>query len=557
MKILKNYLFPQIILVLSRKSLTTFLGIIFLGFLLPLFFNIYLFNGKEPLPIAFATYVSSGILSTLILCVSLKFPLLGYIILPLITLFSFISYYLKSVFGIFISYEVIASILETNYTEASSYITMGNITLIFGIFSVLFFFIYKGHSLWGRQISFLHLAGLLLFYLLISFIIKKHNPLWKEYRAYSQDYYTGARYWPWIDTQMYLKKIKEYRLHKGGAYVSTMGLPPLTSKPSSCLLSKDEDITIILHIGESVRADHLSINGYARDTTPLLKKRSSNIVSFPHNHAFGTLTRVSTIGILTDAECSHRVPHYSSFFDIFNHYSYATISLLSLQDNVHDLPLRKLSSRCTQHDKIPPPSDQSSHLFCSTVETFDKIHSKLKEKRQLFLLYDTGAHIPFTSLTQNKRWKPDSYDNKKPLTTIPEVINAYDNTLLEIDWEINEIITRIEHKTSLYIYIADHGVSLGENNQFGAGHISYPVINSAFFIWLSDSFIKKYPAIHAALKMNSLKKVSHDSLFHTILSLGGISSSAQKSKLDLTNKDIPDFIPMKHPHQMLQGNNDK
>src|SRR5690606_34229714 len=44
------------------------------------------------------------------------------------------------------------------------------------------------------------------------------------------------------------------------------------------LTHAEEDIQFIFVLGESVRADHLQINGYNRETTPLLSKRT-NLVS--------------------------------------------------------------------------------------------------------------------------------------------------------------------------------------------------------------------------------------------------------------------------------------
>ena len=48
---------------------------------------------------------------------------------------------------------------------------------------------------------------------------------------------------------------------------------------------------VIMVVGEAVRADHLSYNGYERETTPLLKKE--NIVNFPNLFSCGTSTAVT------------------------------------------------------------------------------------------------------------------------------------------------------------------------------------------------------------------------------------------------------------------------
>ena len=47
----------------------------------------------------------------------------------------------------------------------------------------------------------------------------------------------------------------------------------------------------VLIVGETVRADHLALNGYARDTTPELARLG--VVNFPDVASCGTATEVS------------------------------------------------------------------------------------------------------------------------------------------------------------------------------------------------------------------------------------------------------------------------
>ena len=54
------------------------------------------------------------------------------------------------------------------------------------------------------------------------------------------------------------------------------------------------------------------------------------------------------------------------------------------------------------------------------------------------------------------------------------------------------------------------------------GHILPPVYRPAMFIWYSDAFASRYPDMVRALKANRLKAVSHDHIYHTLLSLASI-----------------------------------
>src|SRR5690606_3588188 len=54
---------------------------------------------------------------------------------------------------------------------------------------------------------------------------------------------------------------------------------------------------ILFVLGETVRADHLGINGYARNTTPELARR--NLVNFGAISACGTATAISVPCLLS------------------------------------------------------------------------------------------------------------------------------------------------------------------------------------------------------------------------------------------------------------------
>ena len=69
------------------------------------------------------------------------------------------------------------------------------------------------------------------------------------------------------------------------------------------------------------------------------------------------------------------------------------------------------------------------------------------------------------------------------------------------------------------------------------GHILPPVYRPAMFIWYSDAFASRYPDMVRALKANRLKAVSHDHIFHTLLSLASIRSEIVRNDLNLAFPD--------------------
>ena len=75
----------------------------------------------------------------------------------------------------------------------------------------------------------------------------------------------------------------------------------LLSLDKDNFISKIEDtLNVVLVVGESVRADHLGINGYSRKTTPALSSRLNNIISYKNIYTNKTYTAISVPQILSD-----------------------------------------------------------------------------------------------------------------------------------------------------------------------------------------------------------------------------------------------------------------
>lgn len=516
-------------------------------------FNIYLFQPDELLDLSWVGWISSGFLLAWLLLLAFKFKWLGFLLLPVCSLIVWVTCYVFFVFGAYINFEIIASIIETNIQEARPYCSWGNILTVAGLLIFSFAGVHYAHKRFAPRIAWHHLliGGVLYGLSLLCFLFVAKR---QDQAGIHAGYYSRAAYWPLADIRANYKRVKEYIKKGGRQFHEIMRLPSMGSQPSRCTLDPQEEILLILHIGESVRADHLQINGYRRPTTPFLARRTKNLVSFPDCHSFGLVTRVSIIGMLTDAEVKARVPHYSSFLDLFNRHGYETAAVLSSPSSIHDFPLKILTSSANRMAYIPPHgTEEDSGVFDSTVRKVREMESSMKGTRRLLVFYDSGAHPFFSSLGRNKQWLPDNYPVNAPLEHLSNVINAYDNNLLEIDREIEGVLKSIEHKNAVFIHISDHGVALGEEGKFGQSNLAFPVRKPAFFIWMSDKFIQRHYEKFLNLRANSVKPVSHDYLLHTLLSLGGIESSLGKKELDLSGKGAVPFVPPKKETILMGG----
>lgn len=494
--------------------------------------NPYVFNdGQSVLMSCIGAACSMALLcGTLLLC--LKYRLTAYVVLPVIILFNAALYMMQMRYGLTLNLSVLSSIAETNWKEACAFCTFG--TAIGALLLVCFIYLgvyWSRRSLeqtatWPVILCVWTLYGLLQA-LSLPAAACSSEPL---YLYYTSD---KAKGWPLVDFVMTFKLADEYITYDTGQFNLLRNLPSCADAPSEC--EAPDNLTIVFHMGESVRADHLPLNGYHRNTMPLLS-REPNIISFPHATSFGIVTRVSAIGMFTDAEMNRRQPSHSSFIDLFNKHGFDTIRIMDLNgDSVHDYSLGILTRNCREQQQTPPLHTMPDQMQERTSLVMQQQLSRHDRIRQLYVIYNNGSHMAFSYPEQMAHFIPASCNMDDPRANLEATVNAYDNSIVDMDASIHQTICRLKDRPAIYFYCADHGVALGEEGKMFQGHLLPPVYRPAMFIWYSDAFAARYPGMVRALKDNRLKAVSHDHIFHTLLSLASIHSPVIKPGLNLAN----------------------
>lgn len=143
------------------------------------------------------------------------------------------------------------------------------------------------------------------------------------------------------------------------------------------------------------------------------------------------------------------------------------------------------------------------------------------------------------------RFKPDCRMNQFSDCSTEEIVNAYDNSILYTDHVLSEVIDLLkdneERFTSSMIYMSDHGESLGENGLYlhAAPYFIAPEMQThiPFVAWFSPEFASATGLDWIGLDIDCLKRgaaqpASHDNLFHTVLGMMMIATSAYDQTLD-------------------------
>lgn len=296
-----------------------------------------------------------------------------------------------------------------------------------------------------------------------------------------------------------------------------------------------DSLDIVVVIGESARADHLSLNGYDRPTNPLLSQRT-NVVSLPHIYSEYTHTLASVPVLLTRADSLHPEYQYSetSFAAILRNEGYHTawISNQDLGETFASFP-----AECDT--AVWLNAGKSVFIFSGWYD--EKILSEMDKQlakennKNLLILHTIGSHWYYNNHV------PEMHNHFLPITNnrvvtnnTPEaVINSYDNTIRYTDLVLDSIIARIENRCAIVFYLSDHGESLGEDGNWlhatGAEETMYP----ACVIWYSDAFAQQHPDKIKALYANKDKRYRTDILFHSVLSAAGISIVNTDSTIDI------------------------
>ncbi|MHB0968944.1 MAG: phosphoethanolamine transferase [Thermoanaerobaculia bacterium] len=300
-------------------------------------------------------------------------------------------------------------------------------------------------------------------------------------------------------------------------------------------------VLFVLVVGETARAQQFSLNGYGRDTNPLLAQR--DVINFRDVVACGTSTAESLPCMFSPLGRDHFSPE-------------AARSSESLLDVVERSGVRVTwldnNSGCkgicagVESERLDAAADPD---FCDDGECFDEILLEGFDARivagenRLIVLHQKGSHGPAYFRRYPKRFERftpacDSDDFER--CTQESILNAYDNSILYTDYILGTLVDRLAaittHDTAL-LYISDHGESLGERGLFLHG-LPYSIAPDTqthvpMVLWMSAGFQRRLPVDRATLVAEAAQPLSHDNLFHSILGALDVRTSVYRPGLDV------------------------
>jgi lipid A ethanolaminephosphotransferase len=301
-------------------------------------------------------------------------------------------------------------------------------------------------------------------------------------------------------------------------YFST---PNLKLRTDFLKVKRSQDaIKVVFVLGETVRADHLGLNGYHRATTPLLAAEK-NLISFKHLYTSNTYTATSVPQILTDRNLFEEKESYTSVYSIANKAEVATTWIGNQTLEKSFSPIVETNDNIILVDAFKSEFSFRKALDEALLVPLDSILPKQTE--QLITLHMIGSHWWYENRYSDsfRKYNPVIDSKYVPSQSKEQMINSYDNTILYLDFFLDSVIERLkEEKTpSVMVYVSDHGELLGEDGKWLHAQPGEALENPAFLIWFSDEYTEKHPEHVLEIQSKGASRVTTDIVYPLLLKL--------------------------------------
>ena len=301
----------------------------------------------------------------------------------------------------------------------------------------------------------------------------------------------------------------------------------------------------VLVVGETARAANFSLFGYPRPTNPELAKL--DVTAFSNVKSCGTSTEVSVPCMFSPYGRAdydeRRIRNSETLLDVLVRAGYR-VRWIDNQSGCKGV----CKGPGIEYEKIDPASAPD---LCKAGECYDEIIARrLKagladaHANTVFVLHMMGNHGPayFRRYpAEFRKFVPDCATAELRDCSRQEVVNAYDNAILYTDHVLAQIIATLSAESprldSAMLYVSDHGESLGENGLYLHG-IPYSIApdlqtHVPMIVWLSSTMTDSGDVDERCLRGKADASLSHDNVFHSMLGLLDVSTSAYRADRDL------------------------
>ncbi len=435
-------------------------------------------------------------------------------------------------YNVVIDHSMISNLMQTDFAEASDLWSLSLLlrVLLLGVLPAIAVCICPlerqswRRALWHQSrdtvISLVLILGLVLgFSRFYASFFREHKPLRSyanpTYLAYSLGKYLGKHY---------------------GA--RSQPVKPLGLDAHIPATDQDREL-IILVVGEATRADHFALNGYSRETTPLL--RSNGAISFAQMYSSGTSTAYSVPCMFSNfprelfSESKGAVNE--NLLDVLQH---GGVHVL-WRDNNSDS--KGVALRVPYQDYKTPKKNPVCDAECRDEGMLAGLQNYIDSQSTgdiVIVLHQMGNHGPAYYKrypSEFERFYPTCKTNQLEECSNEEIVNAYDNVVLYTDYFLGKVIDLLRQNDQRFetamVYMSDHGESLGEYGVYLHGLPYAMAPDSQKHIAAAIWFGQRFAIDRDKLRAKAGERYSHTNFFHTVLGLVEMQTVAYDKGLDI------------------------
>jgi lipid A ethanolaminephosphotransferase len=426
------------------------------------------------------------------------------------------AYYMDK-FGVVVDVSMLDNIMQTNVQEFAGLLTVSLVvrTLLLGIIPAWLVIKYfpKSVSGFAEILPRLRVVGILLLLLIVvvapfsggyASFIRQH----KATRFYANPIYSTYSIIKYVDQQINIAKVVPLK-H--------------IAQDAKKLVSSGKPELMVMVVGETARADRFSLNGYHKETNPMLAQQGA--VSLSNVSSCGTSTSVSVPCMFSalgrKAYDKETALNQQNALDVLAAHG---VEIL-WRDNNSDS--KGVATRLKVEDFRTPTLNPVCEGECRDIGMLTGLEQYIearKGKDILIVFHQMGNHGP----EYYKRY-PKEFEKFKPVCTTgelkdcsqKEIDNSYDNAILYTDYFLSKVIDFLkkydDERATAMLYVSDHGESLGERGIYlhSAPYMVAPKEQTHVpgIVWLGKNFDYKKEQL-MPYKDDAL---SQDDLFCTLL----------------------------------------
>ena len=243
---------------------------------------------------------------------------------------------------------------------------------------------------------------------------------------------------------------------------------------------------VIVYVVDALRADHLGLYGYERDTSPRLDAFARDAVVFEAAYSPSSWTRPSTASLLTGRyplahgaikRADAIAPGIPMLSEILQAAGYRTAAFST---NVNVLPIWGFGRGFDDFYDIDP------ELWRARSEQVNEVVIRYLDEHsdEPFFLYihTRDPHVPYSP--------PPPFDAFWPAGEDDNVVNRYDGEIRANDHFFGELLDHLRerglYRDSLILFTSDHGEEMFDRGEVGHG-------DSLFEEVVVIPFVLKYP----------------------------------------------------------------